>query len=204
MGEVLRYPVLAIDDQLYTSSPNLAWDQPVWRDPFLFEESGTYYQLITAADPHRPPEVSGTVALAQSVDLKNWTLLPPLDVPAIAQDLECPKLCKIDGRYYLTVSISRGIIGPELLAQQPEGLLIDTAYTLVADSFQGPYTIHGSGRILEDETWCNPYPYACEPVCFKGKYFLLGTIWTPNSLYAVCDPIPLEATDIGFKAHARQ
>jgi hypothetical protein len=78
--------------------------------------------------------------------MKTWELLPPLDVPEIAQDLECPKLFKIDSQYYLTVSISDQIAAPELRTRQPKGLPVSTSYSLVSDRFEGPYTIHGAGR----------------------------------------------------------
>lgn len=194
-------PVTTIDRVHYSDKPNLAWGQPRWRDPFLFQEHGRIHQLVTAAGPDAPDDVNGTVALAVSTDMTKWEILPPLDVPRMAQDLECPKLSKIGTRYYLTVSISGEIAGPELRSLQPDGLPAATAYTLVSDSFGGPYTLCGAGRILEDNSWGSPY--ACEPVLFRGEYFLLGTVWSDETLDYVCNPIPLVATEKGFKAQQR-
>jgi beta-fructofuranosidase len=191
-------PVTAIDRVHYSDKPNLAWKQPRWRDPFLFQEQGKVYQLVTAAKLSGPEETAGTVAVACSFDMKRWEILPPLDVPGLAQDLECPKLARIGKRYYLTVSISDAIAGCQLRDRQPEGLPIATAYTLVSDSFGGPYTLCGAGRILEDNSWGSPY--ACEPVPFRGEYFLLGTVWSNEKLDSVCDPIPIVATEEGFRA----
>lgn len=190
-------PVTTCDDALYSSAPNLAWNQPRWRDPFLFRDNGRIYQLITAARPGVHAEVSGTIGLAVMRDMEHWELLHPLDVPALAQDLECPKLSKINGKYFLTISISEPIIGEDLRALQPAGLRAETAYSLVADSFLGPYTLHGNGRILETDSMGNPY--ACEPVYFKGHYYLLGTLWHEDKPDAVCDPIPIRPTANGFK-----
>jgi len=194
-------PVTSIDESLYSATPNLAWNQPLWRDPFLFREDEHIHQLVTAAKIGAPPEVAGTVGLAVTTDMQTWEILPPLDVPALAQDLECPKLSKIGTRYYLTVSISKAIIGPHLKALQPAEQTVNTAYTLVADAFEGPYTLHGSGRILDTQKW--GAPYACEPVCFRGEYFLMGTLWNDDRPDAVCNPIPIEPTEHGFKARER-
>jgi len=191
-------PVTGIDGRIYSGEGNLAWRQPRWRDPFLFRDGETVYQLITAALPCAPPETAGTVALACSRDMENWEILPPLDLPEIGQDLECPKLHLVDGRYYLTLSVSKTIMAPGLASLQGEGQPLDTAYSLVSDNFEGPYVLHGNGRVLEEGFPVSPY--ACEPVRFRGKYHLLGTLWDDEQGDRVCDPIPLQATSRGWKA----
>lgn len=194
-------PATAADGQCYTRAPNLAWNQPRWRDPFLFFHAGWVYQLVTAALPDRGPAVCGTVGVARTRDLVHWELRPPLDVPALAQDLECPKLYVVDGRYYLLVSISEAIIGPDLRAAQPPGLPVSTTYCLVSESFAGPYRLHGAGRILGDGVW--GAPYACEAVFFRGRFWLLGTCWEERETDRVCAPIPLRVTPEGFRAETQ-
>ena len=191
-------PVTRIDGVLYSAAPNLAWKQPRWRDPFLYREGDSVYQLVTAAKPDAPAEVSGTVGLAVSSDMKSWKLLPPLDVPELAQDLECPKIAKVHGRYILSFSVSEKIMGPDLRSRQPAGLPLSTTFSMVSNSLTGPYQIHGSGRILESIHWGSPY--ACEPVFFKGQHYLLGTVWSDTTDDMVCDPISIEPTAEGFKA----
>jgi beta-fructofuranosidase len=194
-------PVTAIDGQHYSAAPNLAWGKPRWRDPFLFREGDKVYQLVTAARPDVAEETAGSVGLAVSTDMENWEILPPLDVPALAQDLECPKLFRIDDQYHLVISVTDAIAGVELRSRQPEGLPIGTAYNLVSDALPGPCKIHGTGRILEDATWGSPY--ACEPVFFSGQWFLLGTVWSDDDVDSVCNPVPLDVTGHGFKAQQR-
>jgi len=191
-------PVTTINPKYYSDTPNLAWNQPRWRDPFLHQEQGKIYQLVTAAKLDAPEETAGTVAVACSLDMKQWEMLLPLEIPALGQDLECPKLTKVGALYYLTISVSDPIAGPEFRNLQPKGLPIATAYSLVSESFSGPYTLHGTGRILEDNSW--GAPYACEPVLFRGRYFLLGTVWSDETCDSVCNPIPIIATEEGFKA----
>jgi len=132
--------------------------------------------------------------------MQSWTLLPPLDAPELAQDLECPKIAKIDGRYILSFSVSEKIMGPELRSRQPADLPLSTTFSMVSDSLTGPYQIHGSARILESNQWGSPY--ACEPVFFKGQHYLLGTVWSDTTDDTVCDPIPIEPTAKGFKARS--
>ncbi len=190
-------PVTGIDGILYSKVPNRAWGQPRWRDPFLYQEHDRIYQLVTAAKPGAREDADGTIAVAVTDDMMDWQLLPPLDLPEIAQDLECPKLHRIASRYYLTVSVNDQIAGPALRSRQPAGLPIATAYCLVADRFEGPYVLHGSGRILKTIT--GSWPYACEPVMFNCKWYLLGTVWNDQGLDCVCDPIPIEPTPEGWR-----
>ncbi len=193
-------PVSGIDGRIYSNAPNLAWHQPRWRDPFWFLHDGWMYHLVTAALPDRDPAVCGAIGLMRTRDLIDWELRPPLDVPPIAQDLECPKLYRVGGRYYLLVSISEPIIGPGLRAAQPEGQPVSTTYCLVSEHFEGPYALHGAGRILEHGHW--GAPYACEAVRFGGRWWLLGTLWEDGENDRVCEPVPLRVTPAGFKAQA--
>ena len=141
--------------------------------------------LITAASPSDPD--IGVVAHAQSSDMRHWELQPPLEVPPIASDLECPKLHYVDDTWCLTVSVQDCIALPALRRLQGEGIVQSTAYCLTAPTMHGPYTIHGNGRILSVES----SPYACEPILFQGSYYLLGTIWDDQAGDCVCDPIAL-------------
>lgn len=211
-------PVTQADGIVYSRDRNLAWNQPRWRDPWLYvdgpstdstnstgsSQAGSgqgdiMYQFVCAGKPGVDPELMGTVAVAKSTDMRSWELQPPLDVPAVAQDLECPKVYRIGDKYHLLVSITDQIMGLDMKSKQPEGLPLHSTYSMVADRLMGPYTLHGDGRILNDPKWGNPY--ACEAVCFKDQWYLLGTVFKhPDDLDYVIDPIPLEVTPEGLKA----
>ncbi len=92
-----------INNEYYTDEPNLAWNQPRWRDPWLYIEDDSIYHFVCAGKKGAPPETSGTVAVVKSKEMKKWNYLPPLDVPPIAQDLECPKVYKVNSMYFLKV-----------------------------------------------------------------------------------------------------
>ena len=186
-------PVLRSDGIQYSLAPNQAWNKPRWRDPFLFIENGIIHQFITAATCGNPN--AGAVAHATSTDMIHWQIQPPLEVPKIATDLECPKIHRVGDMYILTVSIQDGIALPELRDRQKNNHAQATSYCLTASNLRGPYTLHGDGRILDTPQ----SPYACEPVFFKGRYHLLGTIWDDENGDRVCDPIPLTCTHQGFR-----
>jgi beta-fructofuranosidase len=191
-------PVTRADGTRYSTEPNLVWGQPKWRDPYLFPHDGWIYQLITAGLPQPPHESSGTVACARSRDMRQWELATPLQVPRLAQDLECPKLYHLDDRYHLIISISQRLMSPDFLARQPRGVPVNTAFSLVADHFAGPYHLHGNGRILPDDS--DTWPYACEVIFLRDQPHLIGTIWDNDAGDRICDPIPLQVTKQGLRA----
>jgi beta-fructofuranosidase len=190
-------PTTVINPQVYSASPNLVWKQPRWRDPFLLEHKGRIYQIVTAARKDCPTAESGTVGVAVTDDFSDWEIQTPLEVPPIAQDLECPKLYGIDDRFFLVVSISEPIIADGFRALQPEGSPIATAYCLVADKFEGPYHVHGNGRILRTAQW--GFPYAGHVVKFRERFWMLGTHWSTRDGDSISDPIPLTVTHEGFR-----
>jgi beta-fructofuranosidase len=178
-------PILLADGKIYSNHPNAAWGKPRWRDPFLYAEDGVVHVFITAATSENP--AVGVVAHGTTTDMRNWDLQPPLDTPPIATDLECPKLHRIDDMYCLTVSLQDCIALPTLRERQPDNKVVSSAYCLTSSTLQGPYTLTDTGRVLTGDF----HPYACEPVLFRGEYFLLGTVWDDSRGDSVCDPLPL-------------
>jgi hypothetical protein len=130
-------------------------------------------------------------------DLTGWEYLPPLDLPALGTDLECPKLYRINGRYHLLVSLFNVLQAPGFAALQPEGLNSSTTFSLVADRCEGPYRFAGNGRVLAADA--PGFPYACEAVNWRGEWYLLGTCWSDRQGDRIGDPIPLEANASGLR-----
>jgi beta-fructofuranosidase len=185
----LDVPGVGIPDEVYTRRGSKAFHNPRWRDPFLLEEDGWLYMLMTAAVEEASPDEDGVVGVLRTRDLRTWEPRPPLKTPRIGMDLECPKLVRIDGRYHLWVSLFDVLQSPAFAARQPEGVNPNTTYTLTADRLEGPYELTGSGRVLQkDVPGC---PYACSPVCFQGQWFLLGTCWSDRLGDRISDPVAL-------------
>lgn len=187
-----------IDGQIYTRRGSKPFKNPRWRDPFLYEEDGWLYQLITAAVESAPDDSDGVVGLMRTRDLTTWEILPPLKTPPLGTDLECPKLYKIDGQYHLLVSLFNVLQAPAFAALQPAGLNPNTTYALVADSLQGPYHVEGNARILPFDS--PGIPYACEAVHFQNTWTLYGTCWSNRNPDHICNPVPLRVDPAGLRA----
>ena len=187
-----------MDGRVYTRRGSKPFKNPRWRDPFLFEADGWLYQLITAAVADAPETEDGVVGVMRTRDLVKWEVRPPLMMPRLGTDLECPKLYKVGGKYHLLVSMFHVLQAPEFAARQPQGVNPNTTFALVSECLEGPYRFTGDARILPFDT--PGMPYACEAVCFREAWSLLGTCWSQRKPDHICDPIPLQVTDAGFRA----
>lgn len=86
-----------------------------WRDPFVFfdDESKKYFMTITARDKKFGREFNGCAALAESTDLLNWKLLPPIFSPGIYDEIETTQLIYHKGFYYLFFSTQASNYHPD-------------------------------------------------------------------------------------------
>jgi len=77
-----------------------------WRDPFVFydTESKRYYMTISARDQNYGREYNGCVALAESTDLLDWKILPPIFSPGIYDEIETTQIIYHINLYYLFFS----------------------------------------------------------------------------------------------------
>jgi beta-fructofuranosidase len=186
-----------IDGDIYTTRGSRPFKNPRWRDPFLFVKDDAVYALVCAAQGSLSPEADGVVGVLRTRDFLKWEYLPPLQLPRLGTDPECPKLFHIEGRWHLVLSLFDMLQSPELRELQPEGLNPNTSYTLVADDWAGPYTLHGSGRLYtEDPPGC---PYANEVFSWKGQWYAIGTCWSQRLPDHISDPVPLTPTPQGLR-----
>ncbi len=195
--ELMELPDLHIPGPPYSRRPGKAFGNPRWRDPCLFVEGEEVLLLMTAAQEHADPETDGVIALLRSRDLTQWQLCPPLMLPELGQDLECPKLVALDGGYQLWVSLFDVLQCESFAAHQPQELNPNTVFALSASRLEGPYRLSGSGRVLIEDT--PGWPYACSPVFLQGNWYLLGTCWSDRNGDHICDPVPLSITDEGLR-----
>ncbi len=86
-----------------------------WRDPYVFldPKSKNYYMLISARENNGRREYNGCAAIAQSNDLINWKILPPLFSPGVYDEVETIKMIYHDDRYYLFFSTAKENYKPE-------------------------------------------------------------------------------------------
>jgi len=193
-------PVTRIDPAYYDDKPASApRDWLHWRDPFLFEIEGEIYHAVCAKLNHGPADQRGTLGLAKTSDMANWQVLPPPDVQAIAAELECPQIYKVDGRFYLIFSTAVSLFSAGFRQRCIDGKEHWSSYAMVGPSPFGPF------KMLEDGSIIPPnyplQPYANQIVFWHGQAYLIGTVWNEEQDF-LCDPIPVEFTPGGVKIKA--
>jgi beta-fructofuranosidase len=97
-------PVIEADARWYELLDLDRWRDQSWRDPWLFEEDGQIRALITARSNHRSSEGAGVIGQAQSRNLVEWEVMPPLTRPGEFAQVECPQLVSLDGRRLILFS----------------------------------------------------------------------------------------------------
>ncbi len=79
-----------------------------FRDPFRFEHEGEVYLLLGARNIYGPVSRRGCVGLVKITSGVD-ELMPPLLSPLVYDDIECPCVFILNGRYYLLGSIREDI-----------------------------------------------------------------------------------------------
>ncbi len=95
-------PLLTVDAGLFETDSYDGFTH--WRDPYVFEENGRYLMLIVARKKSGPLHGRGTIAVAESQDLMNWSITGSLKLPEWFDSCECPYIIKLDGIYHLFFS----------------------------------------------------------------------------------------------------
>jgi beta-fructofuranosidase len=79
-----------------------------FRDPFKFDYKGEEYILIAARSIHGPVSRRGCIGIVRLKD-NRYELMPPLLYPLVYDDIECPCVFQLNGRYYLLGSIREDV-----------------------------------------------------------------------------------------------
>jgi len=92
-----------------------------FRDPFKFEHNGESYLLVCARSISGPVSRRGCAGLVKITN-DVFELMPPLMYPMVYDDIECPCVCELHGKYYLIGSIREDIkvrywFAPEFLGE---------------------------------------------------------------------------------------
>ena len=184
-----RNPVTEPDTKYYELEGTGQRNFVHWRDPFMFVDGKDIYQFVCARkspDVNHPGGIVG-VAKASILDLNSWQVLPPLEVDAMTEELECPSVHFIDGRYYLLFSTHPFLMSGAFKAKHENHQFVSTTYCMVSDSLLGPYRLHETGEIIKKEP---RFLYAAQLVCWQGELFILGT----DAQDSISDPVPVKAT----------
>lgn len=79
-----------------------------FRDPFRFDYNGDAYLLVATRTTTGPVSRRGCVGLVK-LNQDSYELMPPLLYPMVYDDVECPCVFELNGRFYLIGSIREDV-----------------------------------------------------------------------------------------------
>lgn len=97
-------PIIEADPRWYEILDAKLWHDQAWRDPFVFSFEDNYYTFITARVNTGNPDERGVIALAKSVNLIEWEVLPPVSAPGDFGQLEVPQFIKNEDKNIIVFS----------------------------------------------------------------------------------------------------
>ena len=159
-----------------------------WRDPFLMEHEDSVYMLTCATNASAQQDASGTVGVMRTTDMIHWEYVSPPQIEEVCQELECPQVFHLNGKYILLFS-SYQMLFSQKLQTEAGNQLRQTSYYMVSDHIWGPYRFIRDYHLLPDQLPdpCANEQYANRLVQFHGKTWILGTVWSENGDY-IADP----------------
>ena len=170
-----------------------------WRDPFLLKAGERVLQLVCARRNEGDPSSRGTVGVAETRDMRRWTIEPPLEHDRMTEEMEVPQVYRIGGRYHLVFCTIAGdprvpdMLSPAFTRRFPGHRFRRGDYSMVGPSPLGPFRIHGTGKIFPQR---RAALYASQLVNFRGAWFLLGTERDAGGA-RISDPYPVTADETG-------
>ncbi|MEU1753042.1 family 43 glycosylhydrolase [Micromonospora matsumotoense] len=173
-------PLVEADPTWYELLDRTLWYEQAWRDPWVFPDPAGdgWHMLVTARVNTGPTEARGVVGHATSPDLVNWTVQPPLSVPADFGHLEVPQVVVIDGQPLL------------LFCTDAAGTRRDGHRIWVAE---GP-DVRGPWDIASARPFPHPHLYAPRLVPGPaGDWSLIGFLDHVDGEFvgALSDPVPV-------------
>lgn len=179
-------PVVEPDPTWYGDRDGPDWAGAAWRDPWVFPDPNGdgWHMLITAHATSGPPDGRGVIGHARSYDLREWTVGPPLTLPAGFGHLEVPQVAVVDGQ-------------PLLLFCSNFGPRADTGqlWAMPGPSVTGPWDV--------DKAQPVPVPGIYAPRLVQdnsGSWQLVGFVNVVDGRFVgeLCDPIPVSYTADGL------
>jgi beta-fructofuranosidase len=145
-------PLIVADRRWYELLDLDMWHDQAWRDPWVFRhpERGDFHALITARANHGPPDGRGVIGHAQSEDLIDWEVLPPVSEPSDFGHMEVPQLVGVEGRYCLLFSVQGSVHSFRWRRRTRQKPLTGVRY-LMTDNPLGPFHSIGDEPLVGDE-----------------------------------------------------
>ncbi|MBU0907533.1 MAG: glycoside hydrolase family 68 protein [Nanoarchaeota archaeon] len=102
-------PLIRADKRYYETSSykNKLGKAGTWRDPSVIQDSKTkdYFMVLSARSGDKRKEYDGCIALAESTNLLNWKVMPPVLYPKVYDEMENPQIIHHKNKYYLFFSV---------------------------------------------------------------------------------------------------
>ncbi len=188
------FPITSVDARFYELNGTGERTFRHWRDPFVLNHDGKWYQFVCASNPLAPLGSRGSVGVA-FLNGTQWEIQPPLNLTPFCQEMECPQIYVCRNNYYLVFSTFERFIAPQQHERFGMGKLGSGTFVMMADNLLGPYHIASEPRILPLSL--KNQPYGCQLVNFKGRDYCLGTIWESDTSY-MSNPYPVEYSASGI------
>lgn len=122
-----------------------------WRDPFVFQDpkSKKYFMTISARVKNKAREYNGCVAIAESNNLTEWKILPPIFSPQVYDEIETTQVIFHNGFYYLFFSTFESSYEPNFAKEKDS---FGGLHCYYSDNLFGHYKpVNGSGVVLGNE-----------------------------------------------------
>ncbi|MCA9355477.1 glycoside hydrolase family 68 protein [Candidatus Kaiserbacteria bacterium] len=145
-------PILEADTRYYYMDNSLspAGSIGAWRDPFVFRDphSDKRFMSISAKTTFgKEVGYNACVALAESDDMINWKILPPIFAPGIYDEIEATRVVFHKGYYYLFFTTHDYDYKPEFAKKFGAH---DGLHCYYSDSLYGGYKpVNGNGVVFD-------------------------------------------------------
>jgi len=185
-------PLIQANPRWYETLNFNEWRDESWRDPFVFRlDDGVYHALICARANDGPADGRGVIAHAQSANLLDWEVLPPVMTPGDFSQMEVPQVSEIGGRYYLLFCTSKADFSAARRARIGQPAVTGTHY-LVADQPLGPYH-YLTDEFLAGDTLGSLYAGKLIQDATGQWQFIAFRNMTEDGIFAgeIIDPLPV-------------
>jgi beta-fructofuranosidase len=131
-------PLLEVDTRWYEPQSAEILESQTWRDPYIVHapDEQAYYMFLSARVKEGSHDGRAVIALARSLDLLAWEMMPPVNIPGDFTEMEVPQVVPLNGRYYLLFCAAKHAA---VSLSPADGKGWAGTHYLVADKLTGPY-----------------------------------------------------------------
>lgn len=140
VGNGLALDISGPDYEEYTPGH---WHDRAFRDPWVMKNpkgDGWVMYMVARRPGTEEPNAGGTVGLATSPDLYNWTLQPPVYSGGMFGQMEVPQVFEVNGKWYMLFCTDGSHWSEAYKAFNPEQPVRGTHYLMADDPF-GPWDV---------------------------------------------------------------